>query len=127
MTAYNGTDYPKGTKVVLIGKPGEIVAVGRNGNYVVKLDSGNVAAHHSQLELVEEESDVIEVTVDTVRTAPHDGPGPSTVAIGEGVTDTGERITFVGEYNPMVNLYVAIEAGESPVVHLEPYQIIGRS
>lgn len=49
--AYSGIDYELGARVLLDGERGEIVAVGRSGNYVIALDRGNVSAHHSQLTL----------------------------------------------------------------------------
>lgn len=73
---------------------------------------------------------MIEVTVDTIR--PDDSVrapgavGPSSIAIGEGLADNGDRVTFAGDYRAMVNLYIAVKAGEGPVVQVEPYQIIKR-
>jgi hypothetical protein len=64
------------------------------------------------------------VTVDTVR--PDPSAAHSTVAIGEGINEDGDRITFVGEARLMSAIAQDLGGDEPIEVELESYQIIGR-
>lgn len=66
------------------------------------------------------------VTVDTVR--PDPSAAHSTLAIGEGVNEAGERVTFAGEVRHMGAIAKALAdgSGEDVQVELESYQILTR-
>lgn len=61
------------------------------------------------------------VAIDTVR-----APGAaSTLALGEGRRECdGRRVTFAGDWRPMMQIARAIEAGETPVARVPRYAVL---